>query len=81
MLALAALETRCFCDRPEKITQKPPVRDAGGNLIYYFLTPSRMTEILQVEGGIRAPRVGLGDFALNPQNKNTSSKWQSFLPK
>jgi hypothetical protein len=29
-----------------------------------------MTEILRVKGGIGALREGLGDFALNPHEKN-----------
>jgi hypothetical protein len=33
-----------------------------------------MTETLRVKGGIEALRVGFGDFALNPQEKLTSSK-------
>jgi hypothetical protein len=33
-----------------------------------------MTEIWRVEGGLTAPRVVVGDFALNPQEKMTSSK-------
>jgi hypothetical protein len=34
-----------------------------------------MTEILRVKGGIGALREGLGDFALNPHEKITSSQW------
>jgi hypothetical protein len=37
-----------------------------------------MVEIWRVEGGLTAPRVGFGDFALNPQEKITSSKRHSL---
>jgi hypothetical protein len=73
MLAHAALETRCFCGRPTKNTPKPPVMDVGGKSIA-FLARTRMVETWRVEGGLTAPRVGFGDFALNPQEKITSSK-------
>jgi hypothetical protein len=63
----AALETRRFCGRPEIIALKPPAMDAGGNNL--FLARSRMIEIWRVEGGLTAPRVGVGEFALIPQKK------------
>jgi hypothetical protein len=72
----AALETRRFCGRPAKITLKTPVREAGGKFVA-FLARTRMVETWRVEGGLTAPRVGFGDFALNPQEKITSSKRHS----
>jgi hypothetical protein len=47
--------------------------DAGGK-ISLFLAPSWMTGTWRVKGGLRALRVGFGDFALNPQEKITASK-------
>jgi hypothetical protein len=37
----------------------------------FFLALSRMTETLRVKGGIGALRVGVGEFALIPQEKNS----------
>jgi hypothetical protein len=52
---------------------KPSVTDAGG-LSFPLLAPSRMAEIWRVKGGLTALRVGIGEFALIPQEKMTSSK-------
>jgi hypothetical protein len=47
--------------------------DAGGKFVA-FLARTRMVETWRVKGGLRALREGVGDFALNPQEKITSSK-------
>jgi hypothetical protein len=41
-----------------------------------FLARTRMVETWRVEGGLTAPRVGFGDFALNPHEKNDAMRLQ-----